>query len=303
MNIVRTLLLSALTAVTCLAASNERVQAQVIYGGPIYHPPVIATPPVYPSASVAQSPFDACQCNPSTPGDCKCKNLSCKLKLPGQCKFHKPVKKTPVLCKIYGKIPVINSCSDCLTKLCDFNYPTEVPEIHCIKESCCEIGTKLIQCLPGCCFNVCVPVYTCVTQNVQCKLTPKPMPMQIWQRNQDGQIVYDVYVINTEDPSSAFHAGGMPAKWVVLHCGTEEEVKRRFPGATCSDGRPILPSMTLKKGVTPEATSADVPIKLVVDQAKVQQYLNGLNANKSEQKAEQAGQENTEKAELLVEAS
>lgn len=279
MNILRIVLILAL-AVLLTPRSAESQIHQIYTPAPVYQTPIISTP-IFPSTpGISQDPFAACSCNPTNPGECKCKNLDCKIKLPLNCKNSKPPTKTPILCKIYGKIPVHTIESNCLNKHCDFQYVTDVPEVHCIKETCCEIGTKLIQCLPGCCFNVCVPINACVTQTVQCKLSPKNMPMELWRRDQDGQVLYDVFVINNPDVNSPFHAGGMPAKWVIMHCGTAAQFHQRFPGAVCSDGKPMLNAKNLKQGVKPESTSADVDIKLVVDEKKVQQYIKELNEAK-----------------------
>ncbi len=89
------------------------------------------------------------------------------------------------------------------------------------------------------CFSVCVPVKQCVTQSGKCKRVPKLMPVELWQRELDGRLVYDVYIINSPDVNSNFDAGGMPAKWVILHCETLDDVEKRFPGAVSTGGKPM----------------------------------------------------------------
>jgi len=101
------------------------------------------------------------------------------------------------------------------------------------------------------------------------------MPMELWQRSKNGQPVYDVYVINNSDPQSPFHAGGMPAKWLVLHCGSKEDVKDRFPTAIRADGTPLVEA---EKDATPKATPADVNIEMVTDIEKIQEYENQAKA-------------------------
>ena len=278
MNTLRTILLPIL-AIT-FAPSFAEAQSQTVYPQvPIYQQPVLVAPAVPSVVAGVRSPLAACNCNPTNPGDCKCKDLDCKIRLPHNCKTSKPTKKTPVPCTIYGKIPVCTECLDCLSKVCDFNAETDVPQIHCTEEKCVEIGKKLVECLPGCCFSVCVPTYKCYTQSVECKLGKKVMPMQLWCRTEDNKKLYDVYVINNPDPKSAVHAGGMPAKWLIMHCGTENNVNTRFPGILQTGGLSLGDQKS-------QATSADVKVTLVVDQEAVEKYVDELDSTKERSQKE-----------------
>jgi len=99
------------------------------------------------------------------------------------------------------------------------------------------------------------------------------MPMELWKRMEDGKTRYDVHVMNNADPQSQDHAGGMPAKWLIMHCGTAEQFLSKFPGAVCSNGNPILGAKATKEKAEPKATTADVELKLVVDQDKLAEYF------------------------------
>ncbi len=113
---------------------------------------------------------NACGCgNTHCKGDCDCKYLDCKIHLPN-CKTCRPTCKTPIDCKIVGKIPKVIIEKNCLQKITDFQYIVDVPQVECVTEYCEEIGKKQIQCLPGCCFSVCVPIAKCITETVECKI-------------------------------------------------------------------------------------------------------------------------------------
>ncbi len=236
------------------------------YPQPVYQVGQISAPVMHfaTPAPVASNPFSACSggCIPGNPTDCNCKNLDCKICLPYNCKKSKQLHAETIPCKTCGLIPQKNYNADCAQKVCDFQYETEVPEVHCVAETCTEIGKRSIECMPGCHFTVCVPVKKCTAKTVECKLAPKSMPMELWKRQQGNQTVYDVYVINDCNPDSNFHAGGMPEKWLIMHCGSAQDITNRFPGAICNDGKPLVVS---KKGAKPKATPADVDIKLVMD--------------------------------------
>ena len=275
MQLSKLLILPALLLVG-LTAGNASAQGYIV-GTPVpaYQQPIYTQAPPA-GSSLKSAPVlssSTCQCPQPGNGACKCKNLSCKIQLPYDCKKETGPTRTPIPCKIYGKIPVFEYYADCLEKHCDFRYDTEVPEVHCVCEKCVEIGTKLIQCLPGCCFSVCIPQNQCTTKSVQCKLGCKTMPMELWKRVENKQTRYDVYVINNPSVESSDHAGGMPSKWVIMHCGTKEQFLARFPNAVCSDGKPILADNETSKDAKPEATTADVKLEMVVDQEQLASYL------------------------------
>jgi len=102
------------------------------------------------------------------------------------------------------------------------------------------------------------------------------MKMELWQRKSKklGKLVFDVYVINDPDETSPYHAGGMPEKWLIVHCATADEIKRRFPNSTRADGSPLVKSA---KGAKPIASDADVDIKLVIDKAMVEEFVSQAN--------------------------
>ena len=261
---------------------------------PVYQQPIYSVTPPAIGSLKSYSPLSVCNCNQPN-GDCKCKNLDCKIKLPSNCTKKTVASKTPIPCKIYGKIPIYKYNSNCLVKECDFQYQTEVPQIQCGCEECVEIGTKLVQCLPGCCFNVCVPTFCCKTQSVKCELILKEMPMQLWQRTENGRTVYDVYVINNPAQDSPFFAGGMPAKWVIMHCGTRAEFDSRFPGA-CSNGNPISDTAT-QKDATPQTTAADVKLEMIVDQKQLEEYVKQESETTADSEATTVNEATTENAE------
>lgn len=96
------------------------------------------------------------------------------------------------------------------------------------------------------------------------------MNLELWERMHYGKKVYDVYVINNVDPNSPYHAGGMPEKWLVLHCASVENVRVRFPNSVRADGQPMVKS---PEGTQPQTTDADVPVNLVLDEARINEYV------------------------------
>lgn len=98
------------------------------------------------------------------------------------------------------------------------------------------------------------------------------MNMEVWQRQDKGRagLVYDVYVINNPDPNSPFHAGGMPAKWLVMHCASPNEFRAKFPNSVSESGQPLVKS---KPDAKPQTTKADVPIEMIVDQEEIEKYV------------------------------
>ena len=277
-------LLFIATGITSSADAQLYQQTQPIQQFPIVQPgtvitsppisaPIVSNPIILGAPIQSTNPFDACQCG-STPGggECKCKDLHCELKLSSHCKHTRPLYKHPIPCEILGKIPKEKYEVNCEQLKRKFQYLTKVPQIHCTTEVCTEIGKKDLQCIPGCCFSVCVPTTACKTETVECKLVNKMMNLEIWERNDPERgLVYDVDVINDRNPSSEFHAGGMPAKWLVMHCGSKAELSQCFADAKKSDGSLLFTSV--KKGTKPKATKADVDIKLVVKKAIVESYL------------------------------
>jgi len=275
MNVFRSALIMSL--VVMLSLSSALAQSGTTgaffpppaYGQPVYLPPTAVVPNIVPT-----DPFSACKCgcDPSSPGDCKCKCLDCKVRLPQNCKIMRGPHKTPIPCTVFGKVPKRTVKSCCTEKRCDFEYGTEVPEIHCVTDYCNEIGKRTLQCMPGCCFSVCVPLFECTTEKVECKLTLKPMKMELWTRRDDrtGQTVFDVYVINQKDPNSPYHAGGMPARWLILHCGSQTDFNNRFPGIDSNTGGSLG---KLDKDAKPEATPADVKIELITDKKEIKKHM------------------------------
>ena len=255
---------------------------RIISWGPIQSAPA----PVYHSPPVVQThsvdPVTAC-CGGSVTGDCKCKHLHCELKLhPPHCKKTGPTTKTPIYIKILGKIPKDEQNYDCYELIKDFNYDTLVPTILCTTTKCVEIGTKTLQCevegcRPGCSFTVCIPVKNCVTKTVECKLVKKPMPHKIFKRtdpNDHPKVSYDVYVINNADENSPYHAGGMPERWLVMHCATKEQVQAKFPNMLAKNQG---------KNVKPKATTADVGIELLVKKELVKQFVEAAKEKAAQQ--------------------
>jgi len=186
---------------------------------------------------------------------------------------------TPIPCEVFGKVPKRTVETSCTNKICSFEAPTDVPEVQCVTDYCTEIGKKLLQCMPGCCFSVCVPKSKCKTEKVECKLVSKQMRMEVWSRQKNGRLVYDVYVINEKDPASAFHAGGMPARWLILHCASEENFKSRFPGIDINSGARLG---KVDKDAKPESTPADVKIELITDKEKIKEHMGKVESGKAD---------------------
>ena len=235
------------------------------YSKKIYTPTPHYTPPTKPA-----DPREICGCGntPST-GDCQCKNLKCELK-----KLHcnKIVDRDVTHLdppEIYGKIPRRNVDKNCLELVCEFYAKTKVPEIHCVTEECNEIGKRKYECFEGCYFQLCIPVKECTTVSVECKLVEQNMLMRLMRRFDKGRIVYDVYVINNSDPNSGFQAGGMPAEWLIMHCASAADIKRRFPDTTCKNGEPLV-----QVGKGDKLTEdAEVDIALIFDKEKIEEYM------------------------------
>jgi len=248
---------------------------------PVYSQPVYASPTSVVTNIAKTDPFAACKCgcDPSTPGDCKCKNLDCKLRLPDNCKVVRGPHKTLIPCDVYGKVPKRTVETSCTQKLFAFEFPTDVPEVHCVTDYCTEIGKKILQCIPGCCFSVCVPKAKCKTEKVECKLASKLMRMELWSRQEGQRLVYDVYVVNDKDPASAFHAGGMPARWLILHCASPENFNSRFPGIDINTGASLG---ALDQDAKPEATPADVKIELITDKETIKEHVGKVESGKAD---------------------
>lgn len=261
-----------LCLVTAFMMASSTAFAQVYYSSPIVSEQVIYSTPVITSqpAQVA-NPLSICNCGGTSSTGCDCKNLNCQITLP-PCKTSGPTIKKPIGTDIVGTIPKIDVNTDCQKLLYEFEYPTDVPQIHCTTETCTEIGKKSINCVPGCSFSVCVPINDCTKQTVECKLVQKVMKMQIWERIDPVlNKAYDVYVINDSNPSSSFHAGGMPAKWLVVHCATPGQIRSKFPDAKKTDGTPLV--YGAGKGAKSEATEADVDIRLVIDEEQIKKEI------------------------------
>ena len=94
------------------------------------------------------------------------------------------------------------------------------------------------------------------------------MKMELWRRQDPVKgTVYDVYVINVA-PNIA---GGMPERWLILHCATKDQFRQRFPNARRADGSPLVKNAP--KDAKPQKTTADVSIELTVKQALVEHYV------------------------------
>lgn len=282
---------------------SHPVQSQPIHTSPVYATPSLQhgthSPPVVTSS--APDPLSVCDCDGTSTGPCNCKNLHCKIVLP-HCKTSGPTTKTPIKCDIYGTIPKINHDINCYDWEFDFQHETDVPQIWCTIERCVEIGKKDIQCVPGCSFKVCVPINDCEKKTVECRLVPQPMQMKIYRRKEGNRTVYDVFVINDPDPNSPFHAGGMPAKWLILHCATAEQVRARLPNATKQDGTPIVKSST--KGNSTPNEDANVNIEILVKESILKEYANKLQEESAEKsEPPQAGDNSSDKTVAKVSES
>ena len=94
------------------------------------------------------------------------------------------------------------------------------------------------------------------------------MNLELWERQDPVQgTVYDAYVINNPGP---MQAGGMPEKWLTVHCGSKEQIRAKYPNSKKSDGTPLF---TAAEGTKPQETDADVPISLVMDKAAVEKFI------------------------------
>ncbi|WDQ16645.1 hypothetical protein [Rhodopirellula sp. P2] len=107
------------------------------------------------------------------------------------------------------------------------------------------------------------------------------MRMKIQRRQEDNRTVYDVYVINDPDANSPFHAGGMPATWLILHCATAEQVRAELPNATKQDGSPIVKSSS--KNASPPNAKANVNIEVVVKESILKEYAAQLEKESTEE--------------------
>ncbi|MFG0264948.1 MAG: hypothetical protein ACF8AM_07320, partial [Rhodopirellula sp. JB055] len=125
-----------------------------------------------------------------------------------------------------------------------------------------------------------VPINDCEKKTVECRLVPQLMQMKIYRRKEGSRTVYDVYVINDPDPNSPFHAGGMPAKWLILHCATAEQVRAQLPNATKQDGTPIVNKST--KGKSTPNKEANVNIEMVVKESILKEYADQLQEESAE---------------------
>ncbi len=271
MNLFRfALIMSFVVLLNSTSASAQSQTTGAYFPAAEYAQPAYLPAPSFAPQIQTVDPFSACNCNPSTPGDCKCKNLDCKLRLPHNCKVVRGPHKTPIPCTVYGKVPKRSVKSSCTQKLFGFEFETEVPEVHCVTDYCNEIGKRTLQCMPGCCFSVCVPIFECTTEKVECKLVTKRMRMELWSRQEGQSVVYDVYVINEKDPASAFHAGGMPARWLILHCASPTHFNSRFPGIDINTGARLG---NVDKESKPKATPADVKIELITDKDEIEKHI------------------------------
>ncbi|WP_144056792.1 hypothetical protein [Rhodopirellula europaea] len=115
--------------------------------------------------------------------------------------------------------------------------------------------------------------------------------MKIYRRKEGNRTVYDVYVINDPDPNSPFHAGGMPAKWLILHCATAEQVRAQLPNATKQDGTPIVKSST--KGKSTPNEDANVNIEMVVKESILKEYADELQKESAEDSAPSQAADNS----------
>ncbi len=62
----------------------------------------------------------------------------------------------------------------------------------------------------------------------------------------------------------------MPEKWLLVHCANEQQIRQRLPNSVRSDGTPLIISA---KDAKPQTTEADVAIELILNQAKVEAYV------------------------------
>lgn len=272
--------------------AQYRSRSVIIHSRPVYPShvqPVYSAPATtYHSAPVTRSnvvttravdPLSVCDCGGTTTGTCDCKNLNCEIRLPHNCKTVGPTKTTPIDCDIYGTIPKMNDDIHCYDWELDFQHVTKVPQVWCTTEKCVEIGKKTLECVPGCSFSVCIPINNCEKKTVECRLVDQLMNMVIKRRLENNQSVYDVYVINDKNPSSQYHAGGMPGEWLILHCASAAQVRSRLPNAKKADGTPLVKKS--QGHVEPQPTEADVDIQMIVEQSLLKEYSEQVTADEA----------------------
>ena len=252
-------------------------QIHPIYPAPPIHHPIL--PPScshcghYPCTCHHHPPCSHCGHYPCTchhhnpcshcghsPCNCDCNHcLDCEIRLSHHCD-RRTCSKTPIPFNIIGHIPKINEETNCYVTKIDFQAPTKVPYVICKTHRCVEIGKRAITCLPGCTFSLCVPIAECCETVLTCELRDKMMKLRAWKRDNGS---YDVYVLN--EASGAFSAGGMPEKWLVMHCASKAQVESKFPSVqvTARDGKPVSQRVVMTPHRS-KPTTADTEMELVI---------------------------------------
>lgn len=227
----RNILGGALLAAACGVLSAGEAVAQVYYYRTVPSEVVVSSTVVASNCTTPTptKPSDDCHCGPSTPGTdaCECKScLDCKITLPTNCCKTSGTTR-PIKNKILGTIPKRSRNISCYDFEIDFEWETDVPQVVCETQKCVGIDKMLVNCMPDCNFEVCVPVVECCDKVEKCELTKKRMKMKAKHRRNG---TWDIYVINNADENSPFHAGGMPEVWLTHHCLDPEQLQREFPG-------------------------------------------------------------------------
>lgn len=280
--------LCRLWVLLCLASAGGTCSAQgtVIYSGEVVYQSAPYTVVQSPTVVVHSKPNDPCNvCNSTQkPCNCNCKLCyDCEIKLPPNC-CKTNCTTTPVNLQVYGSIDVLNEDLDCYVKRYEFEALTKVPYIVCQTKKCVEVSKKSYECIPGCSFQLCVPINECHEKTVKCDLRDKRMKLVAYLRDTG---TYDVYVIN--EPSGQYHAGGMPEKWIVLHCASQTQVRAKFPDAVLSSVHKLSDTERLAaKLPVLDNPDAEVPVSIDVNIDELEKVLVEKSVEKSVDAANQS---------------
>lgn len=208
-----------------IAMAQTYYRQRVVYPSQNY---TVVTPaaPAAPAAQPCSKPTDPCNTPSNKPCNCECKVcLDCEIKLPDNC-CKKECTPKPLHVEVLGKIPTVHENTNCYVHVVPFEYEVKVPTIVCWTRTCTEISKRSFECIPGCSFELCVPINECEEKVVKCELRKRKMKLEAKKRDNG---LWDVYVYNDSDYASPYHAGGMPKVWLTLHCATLDKVKATYP--------------------------------------------------------------------------
>lgn len=242
--------------------------AQTYYRQRVVHPTqnyTVVTPsaPVAPAAQPCSKPTDPCNTPSNKPCNCECKVcLDCEIKLPDNC-CKKECTPKPLYVEVLGKIPTVHENTNCYVHVVPFEYEVKVPTIVCWTRTCTEISKRSFECIPGCSFELCVPINECEEKVVKCELRNRKMRLEAKKRDNG---LWDVYVLNDVDPASAYHAGGMPKIWLTLHCATLDKVKATYPNVTIAS---VETKDANSKVAADDTKSLDTDIQLVIKEEEL----------------------------------